>query len=70
MDVVAILRDELHFDAKQVNAIVNLARASGEEEPEGRLALLRARRLRCHVILGPSLIALAAAQVTRRKTTR
>lgn len=30
MDVVAILRDELHFDTKQVNAIVNLARASGE----------------------------------------
>ena len=31
VDVVTILRDELHMDAKQVNAIVNLARASGEE---------------------------------------
>ena len=31
VDVVTILRDELHMDAKQVNAIVNLVRASGEE---------------------------------------
>ena len=29
-DVVAVLRDELRFDTKQVNAIVNVARASGE----------------------------------------